>query len=82
LSRHCGISIALFVVIAISSLSSLSPLPLTAQFEAMQYFDGNKDKKLTWLVLLFGNNKGLTGGGKADSMDDACQCQKELSSEL
>ncbi len=48
----------------------------------MQYFDGNKDKKLTWLVLLFGNDKGLTGGGKADSTDDACHRQKELFSEL
>jgi hypothetical protein len=48
----------------------------------MQYFDGNKDKKLTWLALLFGNNNRLTGGGKADSMDDACHCQKELFSEL
>jgi hypothetical protein len=44
----------------------------------MQYFDWNKDKKLTWLVLLFGNNKGLTGGGKANSMDNAYHRQKEL----
>jgi hypothetical protein len=51
------------------------------QFKAMQYFDGNKDKKLTWSALLFSNNKGLTGGGKADSTDDACHCQKELLSE-
>ncbi len=48
----------------------------------MQYFDGNKDKKLTWLALLFGNDKGLMGGGKADSTDDACRRQKELFSEL
>jgi hypothetical protein len=48
----------------------------------MQYFDGNKDKKLTWSALLFGNDKGLTGGGKADSTDDACHSQKELLSEL
>ncbi len=63
---------------------SSSPLPPTARFEAMQYFDGNKDKKLTWLALLFGNDKdkGLTGGGKADSTDNACHCQKELFSEL
>ncbi len=52
------------------------------RFKAMQYFDGNKDKKLTWSVLLFSDNKGLMGGGKADSMDNACHCQKELSSEL
>jgi hypothetical protein len=82
LSRHCGVSVALFVVIAISSSSSLSPLPPTARFEAMQYFDGNKDKKLTWSALLFGNDKGLTGGGNADSTDDACHRQKELFSEL
>ncbi len=70
------------MVIAVSSSSSLSPLPPNAWFEAMQYFDGNKDKKLTWSALLFGNDKGLMGGGKADSTDDACHCQKELFSEL
>jgi hypothetical protein len=48
----------------------------------MQYFDGNKDKKLMWLALLFSDNKGLTGGGKADSTDDACHRQKVLFSEL
>jgi hypothetical protein len=48
----------------------------------MQYFDENKDKKLTWLALLFGNDKGLMRGGKANSTDDACHCQKELFSEL
>jgi hypothetical protein len=48
----------------------------------MQYFDGNKDKKLMWLALLFVDDKGLTGKGKADSMDNACHCQKELLSEL
>jgi hypothetical protein len=42
----------------------------------MQHFDGNKDKKLTWLALLFGNDKGLTGGGKTDSTDDGCHRQK------
>jgi hypothetical protein len=82
LSHHCGVSVALFVVIAVSSLSSLSPLLPTARFEAMQYFDGNKDKEPTWLVLLFSNNKGLTGGEKANSTDGACHCQKELLSEL
>jgi hypothetical protein len=82
LSRHCSISIALFVVITISSSSSLSPLPPTARFKAMQYFDENKDKKLTWSALLFGDDKGLTGGGKADSTDNACHHQKELFREL
>ncbi len=48
----------------------------------MQYFDGNKDKKLTWPALLFGDDKGLTGEGKADSTDDACHRQEELFSEL
>jgi hypothetical protein len=48
------------------------------QFKGMQYFDGNKDKKLTWLALLFSNDKGPMGGGKANSMDNACHCQKEL----
>jgi hypothetical protein len=70
LSRHCGVSVALVVVIAVSSSSSLLPLPPIVQFKAMQYFDGNKDKKLTWSALLFGNDKGLTGGGKADSTDN------------
>jgi hypothetical protein len=48
----------------------------------MQSFDGNKDKKLTWSALLFGNNKGLMGGGKANSTDNACHRQKEHLSEL
>ncbi len=48
----------------------------------MQYFDGNKDKRLTWSALLFRDNKGLTGGGIANSTDDACHCQKKLLSEL
>jgi hypothetical protein len=48
----------------------------------MQYFDGNKDKKLMWSALLFGDNKGLTEGGKANSTEDACHCQKELLCEL
>jgi hypothetical protein len=41
-------------------------------------FDGNKDKTLMWLALLFSNDKGPTGGGKADSTDDEYHCQKEL----
>ena len=39
-------------------------------FEAMQYFDGNKDKTLIWLALVFSDDKGPTGGGKANSTDD------------
>jgi hypothetical protein len=52
------------------------------RFESMQYFDGNKDKKLTLLALSFSNDKGPTGGGKANSTGNACHCQKELLSEL
>jgi hypothetical protein len=52
------------------------------RFEVMQYFGGNKDKKLMWSALLFSNDKGPTGGGKVDSTDDACHRQKELLSEL
>jgi len=48
-------------------------------FEAMQYFDGNKDKTPMWLALLFSEDKGPTGVGKADSStDDECHHQKEL----
>ncbi len=35
-----------------------------------------------WSALLFGDNKGLTEGGKANSTEDACHCQKELLCEL
>ncbi len=35
---------------------------------AMQYFDRNKHKKLTWSALLFSDDKGPMGGGKAESM--------------
>ncbi len=52
------------------------------RFKAMQYFNRSKDKKLMWSALLFSDDKGLTGGGKANSMDDACHHQKELLSEL
>jgi hypothetical protein len=37
------------------------------RFEAMQYFERNKNKKLTWSALLFSDDKGLMGGGKAES---------------
>jgi hypothetical protein len=37
------------------------------RFEAMQYFDRNKYKKLTWLAPLFSDDKGPMGGGKAKS---------------
>jgi hypothetical protein len=82
LSHHCGVSVALFVVIAVSSSSSLLLLPPTARFEVMQYFDENKDKKLTWSALLFSDDKGLMGGGKADSTDNVCHRQKEVFIEL
>ena len=48
------------------------------RFEAMQYFDGNKDMTLMWSALLFSNDKGPTGGGKADSTENECHRQKEL----
>ena len=51
------------------------------RFEAMQYFEGNKDKTLMWSALLFSDDKGPTEGGKADSTDDKCHHQKELTCE-
>jgi hypothetical protein len=52
------------------------------RFKVMQYFDRNKDKKLTWAALLFNNDNGPMGGGKADVMEESCHHQKELLSEL
>jgi hypothetical protein len=52
------------------------------RFKAMQYFDGNKDKKLMWAALLFTNNNGPMGGGKADTLEDLSHLQKELLSQL
>ena len=46
------------------------------QCKAMQYFDENKDKKMTWLAFSFDNEKGLTGGGKADTTDNSCHREK------
>ena len=51
------------------------------RFEVMQYFEGNKDKTLMWSALLFSDDKGPTEGGKADSTDDKCHHQKELTCE-
>jgi hypothetical protein len=48
------------------------------RFEAMQYFDGNKDTTLMWSALLVSKDKGPTGGGKADSTKNECHGQKEL----
>ena len=48
------------------------------RFEAMQYVDGKKDKTPLWSALLFSEDKGPTGVGKADSTDDECHHQKEL----
>ena len=39
------------------------------RFKAMQYFDRNKYKKLTWLALLFSDDKGPIREGKAKSTD-------------
>ncbi len=52
------------------------------RFEAIRYFDNIKEDKLTWAEALFSDDKGPTGGGKADSTDDECHHQKELLSEL
>jgi hypothetical protein len=48
------------------------------RFEAMQYFDGNKDTTLMWLALLFSNDEGPTGGGNTNSTENECHRQKEL----
>jgi hypothetical protein len=42
------------------------------RFDTMQYFGEIKDKKLMWSAILLSDDKGLMGGGKADSTDDAC----------
>ncbi len=52
------------------------------RYEAMINFDEKAKIKLTWLALIFEDAKGGGEEGKADSTDDVCHCQKELSSEL
>jgi hypothetical protein len=45
------------------------------QLETIQYFDTNKDKRLTWSSPLFNNGKWGASKGKAATPED----QKELS---
>ncbi len=47
--------------------------------EAIQYFDTNKDKRLTWLAPLFNDTKWGVSEGKAVTPEDSSHCQKELS---
>ncbi len=49
------------------------------RLEAMQYFDTNKDKRLTWLAPLFNDTKGGASEGKATTPEDLSHPQKELS---
>jgi hypothetical protein len=49
------------------------------RLEAIQYFDTNKDKRLTWSVPLFNNAKWGASEGKAATPEDLSHCQKELS---
>jgi hypothetical protein len=46
--------------------------------EAIQYFDTNKDKRLTWLVPLFNDTKWGASEGKAATPEDLSHLQKEL----
>jgi hypothetical protein len=52
------------------------------RYEALQYFDTNKDKRLTWLAPLFNDSKWDAGEGKANSTDDVFHRQRELLREL
>ena len=47
--------------------------------EAIQYFDTNKDKRLTWSAPLFNYAKWGASEGKATTPEDSSHCQKELS---
>ncbi len=49
------------------------------QLEAIQYFDTNKDKRLTWSAPLFNDAEAKWGAsvGKA-ALEDSSHCQKEL----
>jgi hypothetical protein len=49
------------------------------RYEVLQYFDTNKDKRLTWLVPLFNDAKCGAGEGKAATPEDSSHRQKELS---
>jgi hypothetical protein len=49
------------------------------RLEAIQYFDTNKDERLTWLAPLFYDAKWGASEGKAATPEDSSHCQKELS---
>ncbi len=46
--------------------------------EAIQYFDTNKDKRLTWLMPLFNDAKWGASKGKAATLEDLSHHQKEF----
>jgi hypothetical protein len=48
------------------------------RLEAKQYFDTNKDKRLTWSVPLFNDAKWGPSKGKATTPEDSSHRQKEL----
>ena len=48
------------------------------QFEAMQYFKQDDNKRLTWSAPLF--NYAKEGALNADAIEDLCHLEKELSS--
>jgi hypothetical protein len=49
------------------------------RLEVKQYFDTNKDKRLTWSAPLFNNTKWGASKGKAVTPEDSSHHQKELS---
>jgi hypothetical protein len=48
------------------------------RLEAIQYFDTNMDKRLTWLAPLFNDAKWGASEGKAVAPEDSSHRQKEL----
>ncbi len=48
------------------------------RLEAIQYFDTNKDKRLTWLMPLFNDANWGASEGKATTPEDWSHCQKEF----
>ncbi len=48
------------------------------RLEAIQYFDTNKDKRLTWSAPLFNHAKWGASEGEAATPEDSSHCQKEL----
>jgi hypothetical protein len=48
------------------------------QLEAIQYFDTNKDKRLTWSAPLFNDAKWGASKGKAATPEDLSHCKKNF----